>query len=68
MSVFLVRLNRVKYHSENSLFLIMRSGVKNLVYVDFYEIHQDHVDRAIVNSKSNYYDPNSEDYITGGLI
>jgi len=41
--------------------------VKNLVFVDFYEIHQDHVDRVIVNSKINYFDPNPEDYITGGF-
>jgi hypothetical protein len=45
-----------------------RSEVKNLVFLDFYEIHQDHVDLAIVNSKINYFDPNPEDYITGGLI
>jgi len=28
---------------------------------------QDHVDRAIVNSEINYFDPNPEDYITGGF-
>jgi len=50
------------------LFLIERSGVKNLVYVDFYEIHQDHDDREIVNSKINYFDLNPEDYIPSGLI
>jgi len=27
------------------------SEVKNLVFVDFYEIHQDHVDRVVVNSR-----------------
>jgi len=44
------------------------SEVKRLVFVDFYEIHQDHVDRVVVNSRINYFHPNPEDYITGVLI
>ena len=59
----------MKSHLEQKLVLhrAKRSEVKNLVFVDFYEIHQDHVDRTIVNPKINYFDPNPEDYITGGF-
>ena len=49
------------------MFLIERNGVENLVFVGFYEIHQDNVDRILVNSKINYFDLNPEDYITGGF-
>jgi len=45
-----------------------RSVVKNLIFVDFYEIHQDHVDCVVVNSRLFFFDPNPEDYITGILI
>jgi hypothetical protein len=45
-----------------------RSGVKNLVFVDFYEIYQDHVDRVVYDSRIKFFDPNPEDYITGVLI
>ena len=65
-----VTVYRMKSHLEQKLVLhgVKRSEVKNLVFVDFYEIHQDHVDRVVVNSRFNFFDPNPEDYITGILI
>ena len=50
---FSVTANRMKSHMEQRLVLhgAKLSEVKNLVFVDFYEIHQDHVDRTIVNPK-----------------
>jgi hypothetical protein len=59
----------MKSHLEQKLVLhgAKRSEVKNLVFVDFYEIHQDHVDHVVVYSRINYFHPNPEDYITGGF-
>jgi hypothetical protein len=51
-----VTVYRMKNHLEQKLVLhgVKRSEVKNLVFVDFYETHQDYVDRVVVNSKINF--------------
>lgn len=60
----------MKCHLEQKLVLhrAKRSEVKNLAYVDFYEIHQDHVEGVVDDPRIKFFDPNPEDYITGVLI